>query len=63
MWARLYATPRSFKLGYEEFQRGSPLSFLAHGISYGLASLRCSLPVFLAVMTQGRYAFHGFPLA
>ncbi len=46
------------------FQRGSPLSFLAYGISYGLASLSCSLPVFLAVMaqgiTQGRFAWSNF---
>lgn len=34
-------------------KRGSPLSFLTYGMSYGLASLTCSLPVFLAVMAQG----------
>lgn len=35
------------------FRRGSTLSFFAYGVSYGLASLSCSLPVFLAVAAQG----------
>ncbi|MHB1610669.1 MAG: cytochrome c biogenesis CcdA family protein [Sulfobacillus sp.] len=35
------------------FRRGSRLSFFAYGVSYGLASLSCSLPVFLAVSAQG----------
>lgn len=35
------------------FRRGSYVSFVAYGISYGLISLTCSLPVFLAVVAEG----------
>lgn len=35
------------------FRRGSSGSFIIYGVSYGLVSLTCSLPVFLAVVAQG----------
>ncbi|QQE78463.1 cytochrome c biogenesis CcdA family protein [Alicyclobacillus sp. SO9] len=35
------------------FRRGSNGSFVVYGISYGLVSLTCSLPVFLAVVAEG----------
>ncbi len=35
------------------FTRGSSGSFFAYGVGYGLASLSCSLPVFVSVASQG----------
>jgi cytochrome c-type biogenesis protein len=35
---------------------GSKLSFLAYGAAYGIASLGCSLPVFILVVLQGATA-------
>ncbi|WDL98814.1 cytochrome c biogenesis CcdA family protein [Alicyclobacillus sp. ALC3] len=35
------------------FRRGSSPSFIAYGVSYGLISMTCSLPVFLAVVAEG----------
>ncbi len=35
------------------FTRGSSGSFFAYGVGFGLASLSCSLPVFLSVASQG----------
>ncbi len=35
------------------FRRGTNGSFIAYGISYGIISLTCSFPVFLAVVAQG----------
>lgn len=35
------------------FTRGSSGSFFAYGVGYGLASLSCSLPVFISVASQG----------
>lgn len=35
------------------FARGSSGSFFAYGVGFGLASLSCSLPVFLSVASQG----------
>ncbi len=33
------------------FERGSALAFIAYGLSYGMVSLTCSLPVFMVVVT------------
>lgn len=35
------------------FARGTSGSFISYGMSYGLISLTCSLPVFLSVVAQG----------
>jgi cytochrome c biogenesis protein CcdA len=35
------------------FERGSPQAFIAYGLSFGMVSLTCSLPVFMVVVGEG----------
>ncbi len=35
------------------FERGSPQAFVVYGLSYGMVSLTCSLPVFMVVVGEG----------
>jgi len=43
------------RLGFQ-IEGGEQISFLTYGIAYGVASLGCSLPVFLIVVLQGASA-------